>query len=233
MFRHRQIVPEVMDQPGLAPDRHHAALRGLSRINLVSGTARVLWPALRNLARETAPSPARVLDLATGGGDVPLRLWRKAKQDGVPLVLSGCDVSPLAVAHAALASRKCGADLRFFVHDVLFDPLPAGYDAVICSLFLHHLNDDQAADVLRRMAAAAERLVLVSDLARGRAGWLLAWAGGRVLTRCDVVHTDAPRSVAAAFTPTEALVLAGRAGLAGASVERRWPCRWLLTWRRP
>ena len=78
MFRHRQLVPEIMDQPGLAPDRHHAALRGLSRINLLSGTARVLWPPLRELARETAPRSARVLDLATGGGDVPLRLWRKA-----------------------------------------------------------------------------------------------------------------------------------------------------------
>src|SRR5262245_27094890 len=178
MFSQRRLVPEIMDQPGLTPDRHHAALRGLSRINLFSGSAGLLWPALRRLARETAPRPARVLDIATGAGDVPLRLWKKASRAGVPLTLTGCDVSPVAVAHAALASRKCGADLRFFVHDVLADPLPAGYDAVICSLFLHHLNDDEAVDLLRQMEGAAGRLVLVNDLSRGRAGWLLAWAGG-------------------------------------------------------
>src|SRR5258708_37534949 len=153
MFRHRSLVPEIMDQPGLAPERHHAALRGLSRINALSDSAGILWPALRDLARQTAQRPARVLDLATGGGDVPLRLWRKARRAGVPLTLSGCDVNPVAVAHAPPASRTCRADLRFFVHDVLTDSLPTGYDAVICSLFLHHLIDYQPIEILRRVAA--------------------------------------------------------------------------------
>src|SRR5260221_6929605 len=207
MFRHRSLVPELMDQPGLAPERHHAALRGLSRINALSDSAGILWPALRDLARQTAQRPARVLDLATGGGDVPLRLWRRANRAGVPIELAGCDVSPVAVGHAQDLADRLGADVRFFVHDVLTDSLPTGYDAVICSLFLHHLNDDQAIEVLRRMAAATTRLVLVNDLARGPAGWLLAWAGCHILSRCDVVHADGPQSVAAAFTPAEARAL--------------------------
>ena len=223
-FRHRQLVLEIMDQP-IRVDRHHAVAAFPESIASASAG---LWPAVAP-GRKRPRATARVLDSD----------WRRrcrcgcAHGAGVPLTLSGCDVSPVAVAHAALASRMGGADLRFFVHDVLSDPLPIGYDAVICSLFLHHLSDDQAVGVLRRMAAAAGRLVLVSDLARGRAGWLLAWAGGRILTRCDVVHTDAPRSVAAAFTTAEARSLADRAGLGGATVERRWPCRWLLSWRRP
>jgi hypothetical protein len=61
---------------------------------------------------------------------------------------------------------------------------------------------------------------------------LLACAGTRLLSRSPVVHVDGPRSVAAAFTPAEALDLAQRAGLTGATVVRRWPCRFLLTWRR-
>jgi hypothetical protein len=31
----------------------------------------------------------------------------------------------------------------------------------------------------------------------------------------------------------EALDLAQRAGLQGATVSRRWPCRYLLSWERP
>ena len=57
--------------------------------------------------------------------------------------------------------------------------------------------------------------------------------GCRVLSRSPVVHVDGPRSARAAWTVTELRGLAERAGLAGASVERRLPCRMLLDWSRP
>jgi hypothetical protein len=98
-------------------------------------------------------------------------------------------------------------------------------------LFLHHLDEPQAVALLARMAGAARRLVLVNDLNRSRAGYLLAWAGTRLLSTSAVVHTDGPLSVEGAFTIAEATALAEKAGLTGARVEPRWPCRWLLQWR--
>ena len=103
----------------------------------------------------------------------------------------------------------------------------------MCSLFLHHLDEEPAAQLLRVMAAAARRLVLVNDLRRGWDGLLLAHFAGLCLTRSPVVRVDAVRSVRAAFTLAEARRLAATAGLAGASVSRRWPARFLLTWQRP
>jgi hypothetical protein len=72
---------------------------------------------------------------------------------------------------------------------------------------------------------AARHLVVVNDLLRSRAGLLLAHVATRLLTRSAVVHKDGPLSVHAAFTPAEVLSLAERAGLQGAKVSRRWPCR--------
>jgi SAM-dependent methyltransferase len=228
----RRLRPEVMDQPGLDPRHHRQALRGLRRINFWSGSAGILWPPLAALAR-AASRPLRLLDLATGGGDVPIRLWHRACRAGLPLVVEGCDVSPFAVEHAKRQAVRSGAEVRFFVANALTDDLPAGYDAVVCSLFLHHLTEDQAVVLLRRMAAAAGRLVLVSDLVRSRAGLLLARVGTRLLSLSPVVHIDGPRSVEGAFTVEETRALAERAGLHGATVARRWPCRFLLTWVRP
>src|SRR5262245_66435811 len=85
--RHRE--PEIMDDPRLDQARHQAALRGLARINWFSGSSRILWPSLRDLARKLAPRPLRVLDLATGSGDVPRRLWQKAPQAGLPMEIDG------------------------------------------------------------------------------------------------------------------------------------------------
>ena len=137
-----------------------------------------------------------------------------------------------AVRFADQRARKRQADVRFFVLDVLADAFPAGYDVVTSSLFLHHLTEDQATELLKRMAGAASHLMLVNDLIRTQMSYALAYVGTRLLSASDVVHTDGPRSVEGAFTLAEAHWLAEHAGLVGATVERRWPCRYLLTWRR-
>src|SRR5262249_56971024 len=48
----RRRRPEIMDQPDLNRADHEHALGGLARINFLSGSARILWPALKALGRE-------------------------------------------------------------------------------------------------------------------------------------------------------------------------------------
>ena len=192
----------------------------------------MLWPDVRALAREVG-RPLRVLDVATGGGDVPLGLRARAKRAGLTLELGACDISPVAIAAARERAAAVGATVDHFVADALAEPLPTGYDLVTCSLFLHHLSENDAAKLLARLAAAAGRLVLVNDLARGRWNTGMVWLGTRLVTRSPVVHADGPASVRAAFTRSEAAALAERAGLVGTTVSARFPCRWLLKWRRP
>lgn len=223
----RDRTAERMDDPALDPAEHRRALAGLARLNRVSDSAGVLWPALRALARGGAP--VRVLDVATGSGDVPRALAAKAARAGLTnLSFAGCDLSPTAVEAAAQAAPG----LTFFAHDAVRDPLPPGYDAVTCSLFLHHLSDADAEALLARMAAAANRLVLVNDLDRSRFSYLAVWLACRLLSRSPVVRFDGPASVRSAFTAEEAAALAGRAGLAGATARWRFPCRFLLKWER-
>ena len=226
-----------MDQPGLDHGQHHWALDAIARVNWISGSGRILWPAIRALCDERRRAgdvgPVRLLDVATGAGDVPVSLCRRAKRSGIPLEVAGCDISPTAVEHARKYATERGADAAFFRCDVLAEPLPAGYDVITSSLFLHHLNEEQALVLLRKMRDAAGSLALVNDLARGRMGWLAAYLGSRIITRSPVVHVDAPLSVEGAFTPNEALALAHRAGWSGAQVRRKFPYRYLLSWRRP
>ena len=162
----RRRLPEIMDQPDLRPARHLRALRGLARVNFWSGSAGILFRPLADLARRLGRS-IRVLDVASGGGDVPLRLWSKARRAGLDFRIDGCDLSPLAVEHARGRAEEAGADVHFFVRDVLRGPPPPGYDAVTCSLFLHHLDDEQAVKYLQWAAATAGHAVLVNDLERG------------------------------------------------------------------
>jgi len=225
-------VPEIMDDPALDAQQHIQALQGLERINRWSFSLRILWPPIRDLARAVYPRSLRVLDIATGAGDLPIALWHRARRSQLPMQVDGCDQSPRAVAHAQARAKQAQAAVNFFKLDIFTDEIPPDYDVILTSLFLHHIDNAQVVSLLRRMAASARSLVLVNDLARSARGLALAFVGTRLLSTSKVVHVDGPRSVRAAHTINEVHQLAKEAGLSGAVITPRWPCRFLLSWKQ-
>ena len=81
----RVVIPEEMDDEALSAKEHLHALEGLARINFFSCSAQNLWPAIESLAKENPKKILRVLDIATGSGDIPISLWKKAIKKGVLL----------------------------------------------------------------------------------------------------------------------------------------------------
>jgi hypothetical protein len=82
------------------------------------------------------------------------------------------------------------------------------------------------------MAGEAQDGVVISDLIRSRVGLALAVAGTRLLSRSRIARVDGPLSVRAARTPAEYRRLCEASGLIGATIQRTWPERVLITWRR-
>ncbi|TWT97978.1 Ubiquinone biosynthesis O-methyltransferase [Botrimarina colliarenosi] len=227
----RRLVPELMDDPQLDEASHLAALRGLRRVNAISGVSAMIWGAIKRIAARRRLTHFSVLDVACGGGDLITSLSRRARGSGLDVDCYGCDVSPTAVAHSNRNAGE-GAKLSFFVADAISEPLPGRYDFVTSTLFLHHLDQPASLRLLGHLSEAAQQAVLLDDLERSRTGWLLAWAGCRLLSRSPIVHYDGPASVRGAYTVEEAQTLAETAGLASTRWTRHWPCRYLMEWER-
>lgn len=225
----RRLQPEVMDDPDLDEALHRGALRGLARLNAWSRADAPIWHVLSPLLRQR---PLRLLDIATGSGDVPLRLATRARAAGFHLHVAGCDRSDLAIHTASRRATQLDIDADFFTLDVIHDDLPRDYDVITCSLFIHHLTEPQAEHVLRAMADSAHTII-VTDLRRSTYGTCLAAIAGRLLTRSPVVHTDAVRSAHAALTISELRQVATAAGLEAADIEPIWPSRMRLLWQAP
>ncbi len=228
--RHQEV--EIMDDPNLDRAAHLHALRGLARINAISGTVRIIWNAIADELKAHREAPLRILDVACGGGDVSIAIAQLAEQAGWPVEVVGCDLSPVAVQDAQEQARRRNEHVTFVQCDVLANQLPAGFDIICCSLFLHHLSELQAVSFLDDARQKARRLVIVSDLNRTRWGYLLARWGGRVLSRSHVVHFDGPISVCAAYSLPEVTQLAQKAGMKSAQIRRRWPARFCLRWNQ-
>lgn len=220
-----------MDDPALEAGEHLDALRALARINAISRTAAQLATIVRRLGPVPRPDagPMHVLDVACGGGDVTVDLARRL---GPSYRVTGIDVSPRAIVRATEHAASAGVTtVNFQVCDVLTSPCPR-CDVAVSSLFLHHVDDSRARDVLRGMAAAASVGGVVSDLVRSRRGLVLAYLATYALTASRVARVDGPRSVRAARTLDEYRALVASAGLSEARVRSTWPERVVLEWSR-
>lgn len=232
IIKKRRLEPEEMDSPDLDPGLHFEALKGLVFLNGWSLSGREMYFSLRRF--EVGPdAELRILDLASGGGDVPISVARRALRQGLRWNVHGCDRSETAAAYAAAEAVKKKIPMRFFSLDVQTEKIPSDYDILTNSLFLHHLSRTETIRFLKKMAASARRGIVIHDLERSGIGLLLAFVMGRLVTRSKIVHQDAPQSVRAAYTLNEIRRLAAKAGLAGAVIERCWPFRYRLIWRKP
>ena len=227
----RYLVGELMDDPNLAEKDHHRALHGLRRVNRLSRTARIIATAIIRHCNKERLGIIRVLDLACGGGDVTVQVSKLLKRANVTAEVHGWDCSQTAVG---FARRQCDrgshSQVQFDVANALVEAPNRSFDFVYCTLFLHHLSDDDAHRLLGVMWRMASQLVLIDDLRRSTMGYALAVVGCQVLSRSPIVHVDGPLSVRAAFTEAEILELSDRCGLPLPTIQRHWPHRFLLTW---
>ncbi len=222
-----------MDDAEVDLQQHWEALSALKRIHRCSNRDFFLWRELQQLAPPHGDPPLRVLDIATGGGDLPITLWHRAKQSNQAMYFDGCDRSEQALAYARRDAEESHAHVRFFPYDVFQGPLPAGYDVLLCSLFFHHMSEDEVMDFLRRAHQAAGKALLVYDLDRTYLSYWAVWLGTRLLARGSrMAKYDGLVSVQAAFTVAEVQKLARNAGMAGVVIRRVFPAGYLLSWRR-
>ena len=228
---HRLRIPELMDAPDLAPPEHLEALRGLERINQASSSVRCTLKPIVDLAKARGLSHLHLLDVACGGGEVPIGVAAAARRAGIAIDLTLVDQSHTALA--AVQQRAVDAKIvaRTQSSSAFEQELPLA-DVVTCSLFLHHLDRPDVVRLLGRLAGATRYLLVVTDLRRSRLGWVIAWIGCRVLSRSPIVHFDGPVSVRAAWTPAELVAMAREAGLSSARVIRLWPWRMQLIWKK-
>ena len=195
-------------------------LRDLARANRRLGGIALSVRAVEALA--PGRSPIEVLDVGTGGADIPLALIERGRASGRLVRVTGIDSRPEVLEAAAQADRRIAAtgELALHVADGTTLPFPdRAFDVVHASLLVHHLEPDAARAALVEMARVARLGVVLNDLVRGRAAWAGAWALSRLATRNAYTRHDAPLSVHRAYSVAELTALLAAAGV---RVERRF-----------
>jgi ubiquinone/menaquinone biosynthesis C-methylase UbiE len=212
-------VAEFLDGPLEDPGALRDNLRDLRRANRLTGGGALSRRAIEALA--PPPAAVTVLDVGTGGADIPLALLAHARNRDQSLAITAVDSRPeiLEAARAIRPELDRVERLTLDVADGRALPYPdASYDVAHASLVLHHLEPAEAVAFLRELARVSRLGVVVNDLSRRRITLIGAWLLSRAFTRNRYSRHDAPLSARRAYTLREAIGLLAEAGLRPISV---------------
>jgi len=200
---------ELMDRPQPVSDELERDLHNIRQLNRWFGSYRLISFFLKAWIKPDAC--LRVVDLATGSGDIPRLIADYARAIGGDVQIDALDQQPATLEVAKKFSVNYPS-IAFIEANLLeWEPLER-YDIVLCTMALHHFSEQDAVRVLRRCRELSRKFVLVSDLRRS----LLGTVGVRLLTatvfREPMTQHDARLSMARAFSFSELEQLAKQAG---------------------
>jgi len=201
--------PELMDRPQPVTPELVSDLRNLRQLNRCFGNYSLTTHFLRRWIQPEAQ--LRVLDLATGSGDIPRLVVDYARKIGAKVMVEAIDQqsSTLEIARDLSADYP---EIDFVQGDVLQFGDEGKYDIVLCSQAVHHFDERTAVQLLERCRKLSRKFVLVSDLRRGWSATLGVYLVTTFVYREVMTRTDARLSAARAFSFREFRSLAERAG---------------------
>ena len=205
-----------------APSREDlvANLQDMSVANRLMGTsARVVGLLQRLLADGATVRTLSLLDIGTGGADVPLDVIRWADRAGVGMRVMVSDVSGevLSIAKDNVlhhVKNHCIQAPVLLRHDGTRVPFEASsVDLVTCCNTLHHLARDEAVALLREAERVSRLGFVVLDVRRSLFTYWASRLLATFLCRHRLSRHDGPLSVLRSYTRSEMTMLATEAAI--------------------
>lgn len=231
VFKKREInAQEKMDDPACNVEQLERTYRHFLLINgVLSGWRRLYQQEIR--PRLSDRQTRRLLDIGSGGGDVPRQLAVWAARDGLKLEVTAIDADRRAIRYAEqLPPLPMGAAVQFrsaFSSDLVAEG--QRFDFITSNHLLHHLSGEELTSLLSdcQQLCSPAGLVIHNDLERSAAAYGLF----RTLTwpffRGSFIRYDGLLSIRRSFTYSELTQLAP----SGWQARRLVPFRNLLIYR--
>ena len=229
-LRERHPGPELLDDvEGIGGAELAQTLHELRIINRRLGGHGTSLRGLDELLRRTGRGRGcalSVLDVGGGSGDAAPAMVAWGARRGIDVRVTVADIHPQTVETArAHVAGVAGVEV---VRADLFAVPEGAFDVVHAALFLHHFDGEDAVRALAAMRRIARVGIVVNDLHRHPVPWaLIRWITG-AFSRNRLIRSDAPHSVARAFTADGWRRLGPAAGLA-LTWRRSWAWRWAVS----
>jgi len=214
--------PELMDRSQPVSEGLENCLKNLGKMNYCFGGHQLVRKFLR---RWFSPGCSyRILDLATGFGDIPRMMVEWGRARGINLRIDAVDFHPSTLEVARRWSKDY-REISYIQADAREYSDAQTYDLVCCSLALHHFSEEDAVKLLRRMRGLSHDKILVADLERNSLNWASIYLLTALVFREPMTKHDGRVSIERSFSFGELDRLAAAAGWEGFRHRRFIPAR--------
>lgn len=225
-FKDRSRQVEWMDAPDIPVQLLHKNLGELDILNRTLGGHSISMEGLKRLM-VNRKKVYHIVDLGCGSGDVLKYIARWARSNQYKVKLTGVDRNSDAIEYLY---RNCSdfPEINGLVCDYKDYLGTDSIDIVHCSLFCHHLNNQELMELLMNLKSFARVGFVINDLQRNSMAYYGVWLMTRLLNGSVLSKHDGPISVLRAFTREELIHLLDRADLKESSIHWRWAFRYLV-----
>jgi ubiquinone/menaquinone biosynthesis C-methylase UbiE len=228
-FKQRSHRLEYIDTGNYTADEYEGCINELQLVNRWMGDAHSLKATLLRDIEAQRLASFSILDIGAGSGELLRVAAMWARQTSRRLRAVGLELNE-RMAESILEESERFDEITSVRGDALNLPFAEGeFDYVFCSLFTHHLLDEQVVQVLREMSRVAKRRLFVIDLHRHPVAYFLYTVPGKIVLHNRLVRHDGALSILRGFKSDELRELAQRAGLRNIRVERHFPFRLVLS----
>ena len=227
LLKVRSYEKEFLDASNIATKDLYRNLIELDSINKWLGGYHASLRGLSDIIK-TKKKVTTVLDIGFGGGDSIKQLAQFANKANINLFFYGVDLKLDCVRYAeenleAIHNKELICDdYRNISKDLL-----TKIDVIHCSLFLHHLTNDEIIDLFK-FSKTNNCIVLVNDLHRHWLAYYSIKLITAIFSKSYLVKNDAPLSVKRGFKKTELMSLLKNAGFVDYTVKWTWAFRYRL-----
>ncbi len=206
-------IVELIDEPRVPLEEISANLQDLERLNRLFGGTSLILRYMGPILHRVQCDEVRILDVATGGADIPAAIVRWARRWGRHVRIVGIDKNP-QVLRATEERVRAYPEISLELADALALPYNAGsFDVVLCSLALHHFTYLEGIKLLTSLDRIGRWGFIVNDLLRSWHAYLLTWLAMRLFCSGRLVRHDGPISIRRAYTLSEVRAMVADAGV--------------------
>jgi len=223
-FKTRSYELERLDTGDYTPAEYRRWEKEMFFIHRFFGEIRALRHSLAQDICDSGSKRGSVLDVGAGSGELLSQLAKTTLD--IETYFVGLEIDGMAAK--SIKARSIDAVQA----DALMLPFgDSSFDHSFCTLFLHHLSDENAVQLLREMARVARKRIYCIDLNRDPTSYYTYKILGRIFLQKFTLE-DGALSILRSFTIDEMAELAMDAGLTDIKVERSRLNRLILSARK-
>ena len=226
-FKNRSSDAEMMDAPFIRKEMLFQNLHELDILNRNLGGHAITLCGIKQLVTDKNKT-YHIVDLGCGSGDALKRIAIWARTHDFKVRLTGIDINSDAI-HYLENHCKDFPEISGKVYD--WKEYLKGnttIDIIHCSLFCHHLHDDELGILFNMMLQQAMTGFVINDLRRNWFAYYSVYVLTRLLNGSALSKNDGPISVLRGFKSSEIFELMKQAQIKQYTVQRKWAFRFLI-----